>query len=60
MAYRKQRSSFFTGWFHYLLGELRSVLVMMAVIALSMFLVASLLVGMYHLIQSLIWALLFN
>ncbi len=60
MAYRRRRSSFFVVWFHYLLGELRSVLVMIAVIALSMFLVASLLVGMYHLIQSLIWALLFN
>ncbi len=60
MAYRRQRSSFLVGFLHYLLAELRGVLVTMAVVAVGIFLVASLFVGMYQITWSIIWAVLFS
>ncbi len=60
MAYRRRRSSFFIGWLHYLFGEIRGILSIMAAIALVTFLVASLFVGMYQVAHSIVRAVLFG
>ena len=62
MAYRpvRRRPSFREELGDYLLGELRALGKMFALMFLALFLVSSLLVGMYQILRSLVLFLLFN
>ncbi len=50
----RRSSSFWVAWSKYLLGELRALALTLALCAILIFLAASLLVGMFQIVQSLL------
>ncbi len=55
---RRQPPSFWELWREYLLSELRAIALMLAACGVLIFLVASLLLGMYQLVRSFLLLLL--